>query len=415
MFSLSQNTTLISRILQNEFKEMKNAYQANTSHTSTYGNGIFQYGSTMFPIDIQKESFNKLSANKDAITFCTNIDTYNSAHEFINHFRGNVVTVNTPVTYREALNIISQYIAKAGKHFYGAVLRANNGYLYNPVHPLTAIAAIKEKVIFDQSFKLILYFYKDRDAVDIEYLADYVSQSVIQEHLQELLKLSNSEGKSTSYCTSVTEDPKQPFTLLADYRNKIKFNNFKNIHNSSSNSEYYLIAHQVLTKGVYYPYYGSSVISKGKNSSQGMPLSPFLAVNIGGPNRSGIKHDAQTWHGVCTGNQPQATMQGLSTLSHCNLKSPMNSNSILSGATIYADACINLALTLYTKAGYLDNPTQIPTRASNAESRIKDYLNDNLQTNEAELKFLHQLNESGALDGYKSTTNTDNSTEITED
>jgi len=257
------------------------------------------------------------------------------------------VTVNAP--FKECMEVIAHYQKLAGNNFYGALLRdpSNPNFIINPLHILTALAIMEnEEILNNNKFNVILYFHTDRAQSDKDFSTHYSNEDLVRENIEKLMQLYT--AKEDWYIRG--EAP------LRNYEHKKVFIKISEsvIAGEVPKDKYYLSAHQVITKGIVAPYYGSSLIYvEGREGSIGYSLSPFKSVNIRGCSFISNRDTELSWSSVCTGDLPRNSFQGMRSLTHANLSSPYTSYPIVPGALAYADAMIHKCLELYTLANIL--------------------------------------------------------------
>lgn len=357
---ISKSTTIFQKMLLSELRDAHSQYQAGAEVTHTYSAPKFVDGNVLAPISPEKQSTTDLmSKYRFAVPKEQELDTFN-AEDFLYTMKKTMISLDQKVSYTTALQIIADYIEKAGSNFYGAVLRNGKNHLINPLHPLVAIASTEE--VPSGEFKLILYFYEDRAKADLKYKTAEANEEYIKANINAQLRAYSTDAVTTALCTASERNDKD-YSIDMEFRAKIKFTRYDAIRKASANKEYYLSAQQVLTRGIFIPYYGTSIIRKTpEGNGEGLSMTPFLAVNIGSPRYDElVKDDIATFTGICTGSQPKSTLKGIRVLTHANLSSPMNRHTILPTALAFADHCINTSISIYNKAGMLNKAPVIPT------------------------------------------------------
>ena len=345
------NDPLSLRIFSVEFNEVHDRFKDQIGGVlkKTYTANPMERGHVLYPVSSTKQSVTDLISTGGEVS-----DEFNrySADDFLDAIRDNIVTFDKQYTYWEALPIIQSFVQKAGDHFYGAVLRSNSNELINPLHPLTALAALGDNNSVSSKYKLFLYFYSDRSKMDKRYGSAKANPEKVTNTITNLLRSFSAEASTAGVCTEVK--PQREFSRFhLTFRQPLPSDApIRMYATSTANYQYYIVASQVLTRGVFIPYYGAGIIRKqASGAGEGMSITPCLPVNIG--------YSRKNFSSICTGSQSRSTLTGIRVLNHSNLSSPMNRDSIQSGILPYVDACINTSLALYFKAGKLDSETTI--------------------------------------------------------
>lgn len=423
MFTKQYDQTILSNFLEHELEGMSETYTVGSTTSSTYYvEKMTSNGDILAPISSSKQSIQNLITDS-TIRFGIPNDSEPDRHstgDFISHMQGSVIIIEQKLTFAESIPIIAKFVSKAGSNFYGAILRNGSSFI-NPLHPLAALGGLEYHLHASTKYTLHIYCYKNRASIDKLYGTENANIESMKANLQNIIKAYSSEPVATAICTEKKINL-TGYTLNVSFRNKVKFTDYWQLSNSGAGYEYYLSAQQILTRGIFFPYYGTSLIRKTKEGrGEGMTLSPFLAVNIGSPSNPELAGmEPSKFTGICTGSQPSHTLEGIRSLTHANMSSPMNRNTLLSGFLAYADICINLSLEFYGKAGIIEDYTPIPTDYSTKvdipEEYILLYLQNQLEFTsavssslpfETAIQYYRQLKDlyaQGALDDYKETT-----------
>jgi len=251
------------------------------------------------------------------------------------------------LTFRESIDMIIKFKKLLNENFYGALLRDVNDedIIINPLHILTALSIIDNNMCDNgQKYNLIIYVYNDREQADKFYKTE---QSDHQQVIKNIHQLMN------TYITKVpimqrlesSRDPKVK-ELQLKMLSKTKL-----FENEDKKYIYYIVASQILTKGIIAPYYSSSLIKQNVsnlNDVSGMHLSPMASVNISGSGEDIFKNK---YYSVCTGSTPKRTIEGLKTLTHSNLNSPFDTRRMVPGSLHYVDMMIEKSLELLIQSG----------------------------------------------------------------
>lgn len=249
----------------------------------------------------------------------------------------NIITVEKVNTIREAIMTLGVTIDKIGNRFAGAIILTQHGSLINPFHPLVALELLVYPNI--EVKKLYIFTYtEDTDSIFVKY-----DQGAIIEEQKEDIKL-----LIRAYQSRITHRELKIVKNTYDKERKVLEREYRVAKHTGEdlNKEYYLVAHQLLTKGTFVPYYGTSIIQLTSNSSSGYHITPFKSCNLN-------NHSEYTPVNVCTGSKSNRTIAGLRTLHHANLSSPYESHCMTSHSKTYADACIAVTIDIYKSANFI--------------------------------------------------------------
>jgi hypothetical protein len=219
---------------------------------------------------------------------------------------------------------------KLGKTFAGALFLTSEKGIINPLHPLVAL-----ELLNDLSFtvkKLLIFTYDNLKEIDSKYglrKKDFTSDISL------LIKAYQSQVQDRAIRVVNNDFQESSDTIRQDYQ-------ISKLPGEDQNKEYFMVAHQLLTRGTFVPYYGTSIISMNGNTT-GIHITPFKSCNIS-------NHNNTDGASVCTGNTSNKTIEGLRTLHHANLSSPYQSNCMTDASKPYADACIEYSLNIFKQA-----------------------------------------------------------------
>ena len=349
--------TILDKIMEDELNDFQGQYKIGDEMEASVEKSVTT-ADVIYPVDMTKASTNTL-LTKD--NYCNDLNhpdsralAYNCEPLYENVI-SKILTVEGSYTFKEAIPKILPFIEAAGQNFYGALLRdtKNKALILNPFHLLSAISNIK--LNSNKKYTIILYFYRNRKEMDRQYGTATSDPKLVASQLDALL---HSFGTKVSYKTKVSSMKKEQdgsVTLVTA--------SWQQAHTSAAlQAENYIVAHQILARGVIAPFYGASLLTKDPTgSASGTHITPMRSCNISdthSPDQSGgrtlnRRSDAPRFTSVCTGSQSNATLTGLRSLTHCNLLSPYSKFTIVEGALAYADASINKSLQLFKAAGYI--------------------------------------------------------------
>jgi len=281
---------------------------------------------------------------------------------FFTQVTQNIMTIDGEYTIAEALRLVQKFIVKAKNNFYGVLLRSTTkgSIILNPLHPLVATALISTQNFKTMKFKILLYFYPNRVDMDVLYKSYNTTVETVQSSVTNLLRLSkrNTEVKiDIGEVLNVEKDDNMLDVRIIRGQSS-RVNHVGRHHPEMTNAPYYTLPHQLLTRGNIAPYYGTSILRLAAgHTGECCPVSPFLAANVS--NSSAVTPNQIRFNNVCTGSQSKKTLEGLSSLNHAYLGSPLNKTLIRPGALMYADQCIDTSMFLYHKAGIVEEHTPI--------------------------------------------------------
>ena len=368
----SETEPLSNHVFRRELEEFKKHIHSlyKDNQTKTEGTKLpvedhHMNGNIIYEVNQSMESFTSLFNNYSSLS---SVDTYLDSNDLVDLVNKKPVQIAVNGDFKACLDYISKFRRKAGLSMYGALLRsvADSNVILNPFHPLTAITIASDPLLKASNYNVILYFYENRKVANSDYMSSKANINAMQENINNLIRTYNHTldqnvdaviqscklANATPYCDS--------------YR--LNLQKYDYFYNSAQevNATYFLVTHQVLTRGIITPYYGSSFIkyTQGRGGV-GKHLTPFNSVNISGNGFS------NGWTSVCTGNQPH-NKKGFTSLTHANLLSPYNTMSLLAGSLAYADLCINKSYEIYHSLGVIDDLTDLIWEPDVTEKSVLD-------------------------------------------
>lgn len=255
-----------------------------------------------------------------------------------------IINISKKQTLTECLAMIATFRQKAGKHFYGALIReaGNKKVIMNPLHILTTLSIIENQAeLMMKKYTLVIYIHRSKDTMDDVYKTEQADRGHVDKQLDAIM-----QGFSSKVDNKLKASAK-----IENGQVKVTYRVAKS-PDEHRTYEHYLTAHQLMTKSVIAPYYGTSLIQMEGGSSRGLCISPFSSANI--VCRSDEYRRSPKFTSVCTGSHRNNTMVGLRSLAHSNLSSPYNSANLKAGALAYASAMVNRAFDLYIKVGLVE-------------------------------------------------------------
>jgi len=248
-----------------------------------------------------------------------------------------------PMSLKEGLSLVKDEILS--DDFYGilAVNYDTKGRI-NPLHPLIA----SELASNWDSYKDELYtFYvfsgtwKNSTQESIDSDMDHIANI--------LAAYSNKQDIIESEATTVIMNEREIQisldnieSIVDEFMNNrdVAINSDSTLLTESRNTPYFLVPIQIISDGLAYPSYGTSMLSRSAtNTVWGTDCSPMGSANIGTLIVRNSSSDGLHMTSVCTGGNGSDTY-GMATMNHSNLQSPMNSSCICDGWESYAEASI---------------------------------------------------------------------------
>lgn len=324
--------TLLQYVLDNELEDFKKIHEAT-------------YQSPGSPLEINGTGSCLIELNSSSTAFQELIDpdhresiaklSRRSTDEYRKQLGQKIIKLEDGYTLKYAIKLIHNTYKHVQDKFAGVIFVLETGALINPLHPLVALELLRHPKNTIVS-KILIYSYKDLDKIHSLY--GKPDSTSFELSIKTLLKVYQSQVKSRDIDILENEFNYENRKLIQKY----KVSKFPGEDHSK---EYYLVATQLLTKGTYVPYYGTSIIQMNGNTS-GYHITPFKSCNLNG-------HTYKDPISVCTGSTSNKTIAGLRTLHHANLGSPYEHNCMTSLSKPYADACIKQSFEIFKKAQYL--------------------------------------------------------------
>lgn len=276
-----------------------------------------------------------------------------------------VINIKNAGTLKNCISMLHDISNSLGNKLYGALL-IDDKTILNPFHPVTAILLADEekyKELHLGNYRIAVYGYNS-DEIYNElhnlYKSDLANIEVISQNIDKLIQASAHQVNTEIQIIDSENASSESITIVYQ---------ISKFANEAPDYEFYLSAHQMLTKGIVLPYYGSSFV-KMNGATVGMAVSPMATCNISSPKEYHEKShllDAPRWSSVCTGSIPSGTIKGVRTLNHANLLSPFTRNIIYPGALVYAQVSIIKSLQIYKSAGFITGEINenyyIPTKS----------------------------------------------------
>lgn len=278
--------------------------------------------------------------------------------DLMNNVTRSLITISESATLREAMNLVNKIYKNLGNKLYGALL-IKGTTIINPLHPLVATAILNQPDYLEKTkYRVVVYLYNDRQEMDSIYNTSFADQSIIDENLNDLLQCYLSTSSSITKVTG--HEIRDDGNITISYK-------VKKDEGEEDGKDHFLIANQILTEGIFCPYYGTTLVVKTTRDVSGCAMSPMLSCNIrhdesynGGRlfDSKRLINDKETpstrLDSVCTGSLDNRTIKGLRTLTHSNASSPYNRNIISDGSLAYVDSCIKKSIDIYELTGIIE-------------------------------------------------------------
>ena len=333
MSFFKEHKTVMQQTLLDTQKEFIEKY--DTKLLLEYPNDFMYEGAPLV------KCYEKSEALESALELKKCSTNSNETKELMHRLSNNIVNIDNAGDYIKCVNMIYKIKARLGSLFYGALL-IKDKIILNPLHPITAMLMLnQDHILHNFNYKIVIYSFRDEEA--FENVSDYYNSSdsyidIFDKQLNNIIKLSAHQVNTE---ISILNDD----CVISKSGNiELKYQITKD---PRENAEYelYLSAHQLLTEGIVYPYYGASIIKMNGNTS-GKDITPMTSCNI-------ANHINNDWGHVCTGSESNQTLKGLRTLNHANLLSPYRKNIMYDGAILFAQMAVDKSIELYKAANFI--------------------------------------------------------------
>lgn len=329
---LFNQDTIIQRVNTAELRDFARGIQVDVDKAES----PIVDGNPLFPIPSNSGAFTSLLTTTYKV--CKQEQGMMRSRTYFEDVTHSIIKVDGKHSFNDAINTIAETRTLLGDKFAGALLVFNKEII-NPLHPVTALSIVDDQERMQRQYKLLVYTYNNRERLDEYYYSKEADKEAIEANLRDITLTCASRIKSREIRVIDRQ--------VSGENGEITYQVAKN-PGEDPNKDYLLVAHQIITKGIVAPYYGTSAIVQSVGRTRGIPLTPMLSANISYSNRR-ESHIPQE-QSICTGSEDPNTLHGLRTLTHANLSSPLNDCTFLSGALVYADACIDKSIEFYTLA-----------------------------------------------------------------
>ncbi len=356
-----QTQTFMQAVVTVEIDEFAKSFDPNK--LIEYGDDAFFKGNVLFKTLPFRSSFQNLLTHSKVITDRSKL--VNDSYPESTHYRSlmddvtkEIITISKNTKFKDAMIQIQKVKDALKEKFYGALLISKK-IILNPLHPLTAMSIIDSKEYSEETrYRVVVFVYQNRPAMDKKYSTENADPKIIQENLTDMIN-----------CFSNTIDSEIKvvgYEIESSGNLQMKYK-IKKYADEDDENEYMMVAHQILTKGIVLPYYGTSIV-KLADSTSGVNVSPMISCNIShdrsfgsgttfdSPQIKDTKDIQISYKSVCCGSLNNKTLKGLRSLTHSNASSPYNTEIISDGSLAYVEACNDKSIEIYTLAGILSEP-----------------------------------------------------------
>jgi len=364
MISFQKQTSTIDHAIKNTvLAKLNSVLETSMSHTNPdLYNPSSSLGKSLYPVDMTHGLSTEIGMWSNSMK--------DESSVLIDAIGSDTLSFG-PVTLSEGLSLIKNEITSGT--FYGVVaVNSLTNERINPLHPLIAKEISENWDIYkDQKFNFYIFSGNWRGDPDAD--LELYTNSIVQ------LLSEYGERQLISYVSStlavVNNDIEIPITsdenvqeILYNYMDgkSIELVDSTLLKLPNGNSPYFIVPVQIVSDGIAYPYYGTSLLQQDIRNSEdsetedlwGTDLSPMGSANIG---NNTTNPTASEFFSVCTGGHG-VDDYGMATINQSNLQSPMNSECLSPEWREYVAACLNISYEIFDSL--LDStPQKILTRA----------------------------------------------------
>ena len=357
MFSLNHKT-IMDTIIESTFNDF--VEQNNKESHAPLRSDSFMNGDILYRTPINKSYMNDIINDT-----CQPVIESERNNQRISHYdvedsglfenvTKDIIKLNINANFTECLNEIKKYKDLLKNNFYGALLRStvNKNIILNPFHILTTLSILDKKNIRyfeEETYDVIIFAYTNRAEMDKSYKSNLSDTDKCNRNIDSII---NTYGEKIENNLSIIAEitPDKQTESITIKKKLVKY------EDEDINSAHYIIATQIMTKGIIAPYYATSLL-RLDNDTAGMHLGPQKSCNIAA-SRYSLASSSPRFEDVCTGDYNNQSFRGLRTLSHANYSSAYSGDFIMAGALAYIDIMIQRSEELYIAAEIL-NPIEI--------------------------------------------------------
>ena len=231
--------------------------------------------------------------------------------------------------------------------FYGVIAVDNESNKTNIFHPMVAMYLVKNWESYKDKVFTYYVFQSDRlirDTGAIEFYKDRLASLLffkpVETYTQEEIWSSSSQVIDNTVVSSRMGNDKLPQLYITSLGTTVY-----NVGTpQQSDNTFVFVPQQILNTGIAFPYYGFSAVKTNGDNAKAFNLCPMLSANIGDYMNNDDNDLSQT--NVCTGRLKKHTLEGIRSLNHSNLESPLNSDVLLTGWEQLVNASIETSVEL---------------------------------------------------------------------
>lgn len=324
-----------------EFKE----YTAE-KETETFGKG----GGVVIPVAPQSNSTVTL-LSPTIETFYLNLQA-KSPNEYLRQLGASIIKLEVYISLEKAIDTIYQTKLLLGDTFAGAVAITTSNKKINLFHYISA-AVFDKTEIYPNVTTIIMFTYKDLETIKEQYgtFGDNEASNELAKNTISLVQdtvLASIEDNTI--IPRVYDIMSNDVTKKGNISQKFRYTRKKG---TIGICDCFIVAHQLLTKGTYVPYYGTSLILRTDEYVSAAHISGNKSCNIGSHN-SGTNSSRS----VCTGSSNNREVSGLQVLHHAYLGSAYQGNCMTNVSYFENILSIEKSIEIYAKKGIISIPKQ---------------------------------------------------------
>lgn len=309
----------------------------------------------------------ELNSSSGAVNYLLNDETLKyfsqfdkvSPLKYMEQLGTNILKIEEEMSLPFAIDLTISLYEQLGETLAGVVAITPTGALINLLHHITALEMVPY-ITADSSkpevkvSKVVVYTYKDLEK--IKQLYDIATTEEVETFIDDLI------GKHLLAASAIL---KPRYVKLLKNETNISQRSITQHYavskdiNEVKDTEYYITAHQLLTKGTFVPYYGVTIVALKTNNVSGHHVSFTKGANIS-------NHEGRSGS-VCCGSKSNRTIEGLRTQHHSNLSSPYQSQCMCTSSYTYIKKCIERSISIYKTYRNTDATTSNTTEDTSTD------------------------------------------------
>ena len=254
------------------------------------------------------------------------------------------------LSINQAKEMLAGIYKESKDSLYGVLLmdakRGKKKQIVNLLHPVVVHNLNQEELDFkldEQIWTMAIYSFKDnkKDVLKADFPQIYDKENYT-------LEIANILASIDIPSLYYTENKDFEVDIIDDMF-VLKYQEIKTLKESgevlkdSKGGRSYIVPCQVINVGgVAFPYYGSIYSTKGLAWN----ITPLMSANISHPEGQSTNKGMNGGSRICTHSGNSKTRAGVSSLNHCNITSPLNSDCMAPGSMSYSEACITASVEL---------------------------------------------------------------------